>query len=298
MRERSRGMRAACALLGIALALGACACALAEEEKEGTINYSVRAVLPQNQRDDTAAYFDLWVGPGQEQVLEVVIRNRAAEDIEVALEANTAFSNDNGVIEFEASQAKDSSMAIDFAQLVSPREPVIAVPANGEAVARFDLRMPEEAFEGVVYGGLTFMKLGQEETPGGEDGGSFGIRNVYRYVIGVRLWESDAVIEPGFELTGAQVGQTRRASLQLNLRNPQPVIARGMTLLAEVYPAGGGEAIASFARENVSMAPNSAMDYTIYLDDNRPLPAGEYSVRVALDFQGKTWQFETPLAVH
>lgn len=296
--KKLSGIRcAACLCLCIALAMGGMgACALSDTDGQpNTINYAVRAILPENQRDDTAPYFDLKMTPGQEQVLEVIISNRADEAIEVMLEANTAFSNCNGVIEFDASTQRDSSMAVDFAQIVRPVEPVLVVPGQGEATARFTVRMPEAPYAGTVYGGLMFTKLHQEDA--GDGGGSFGIRNVYRYVIGVRLTESETPVAPEFELHGAAIGQGKRATLLLNLRNPKPVIARGITLSMKVFPQGEDTAVIELVRSDVAMAPNSSMDYTVYLEDNTQLASGEYRVQVWLDFDGRTWQFEAPLAV-
>lgn len=264
--------------------------------QQDSFNYAVQAVLPDNQIDDQASYFDLKVEPGQTQVLQVIVKNKRDEDIEVAVEANTAFSNCNGVIEFASSEQRDSSMMVDFARIVTTAEPVITVPANGEVTAEFQISIPDEPFEGVVYGGLMFTKLHQDENKGGEAGVS--IRNIYRYVIGVRLRESEAEVEPAFELLGAQVASISSPALSLSLRNPQPLIARGMKLYARVYPEGGTEALATFVRESVAMAPNSSMDYLLYFDGHRmPLEPGAYRVRVELQFDDHAWQFQTTLVV-
>lgn len=282
--------RLVCTAMALALGiLGACAMA-----ETASIGYAVRAVLPANQLDAAAMSFDLKVTPGQQQTLEVIVMNRENEAIEVSMEANTAFTNDNGVIEFSYTEERDDSMAVDFKQIATPVETVIQVPANGEATAAFLLRVPEEPFEGVIYGGFLFTKLGQGENT---EGGGMSIRNIYRYAIGVRLRESEAEIAPAFELAGTELGQSEAPPLLLYLRNPQPVVARGITLNARVYPQGGSEPVAAFTRENIEMAPQSSMRCTLYFEDNVRLERGEYRVQTELAFDGETWQFESSLSV-
>lgn len=266
-----------------------------ETETKGTINYAVRAVLPENQLDNQASSFDLKVAPGQRQVLEVIIKNKGNEDIEVAVEANTAFTNENGLIEFDYSEDRDVSMAVDFGTIANPVESVVMVPAQGESIAEIYLEVPDEPFEGVVYGGLMFTKLYQGEE---QDGEGMSIRNVYRYAIGVRLREDETDIEPAFELTGAKMDQTDSPVLYLYMRNPKPLIVRGMTLYAQVYKRNDDDAVMRFERNNIAIAPNSSFWYKVRLGESDLLEPGEYRVSVTLNFESKSWQLETPLIVN
>lgn len=216
----------------------------AETGSKGTINYAVRAIIPENQLNTQASSFDLKVEPGHRQVLQVIVKNKGDEDIEVAVEANTAYTNENGLIEFDHSENRDASMAVDFSEIVTPVETVVKVPAQGETIAEFYLKMPDEPFEGVAYGGFMFTKLHQGEDREGE---GMSIRNVYRYAIGVRLREDEADVQPAFELKGAKMDQTDSPALYLYLRNPRPLIVRGMTLIAEIYPENDNEAVMKLA---------------------------------------------------
>lgn len=277
----------------IALILGSLSMSATAQQAK-SIGYAVYAVLPENQANTGASYFDLNVKPGREQVLKVVIINREDEEIEVAVEANTAFSNSNGIIEFSYSEDRDASMMVDFAKIVTPVEPVITVPANSEKAVEFILTVPEEPFDGVVYGGLMFTKLNQVHS---EETRSMAIQNVYRYVIGVRLYESREAIEPEVELVGGEINGGHNQSIILHLRNPRPVIMRGATLQMSVYPLDDDGAVFTFENSNVSMAPNSFMPYTIRLNDKQSLNAGVYRASISIQYEGKAWQFETMLTV-
>lgn len=259
-----------------------------------TAGYAVRAVLPDNQADDQVSYFDLKVTPGQRQTLRVVVINKADTEIEVAMEANTAYTNGNGSIGYSHTADRDASLEVDFAEIVTPVKPVIMVPAHGEAVAEFVLTVPNEPFEGNVLGGLLFTKLNQGADT--EEAG-VAIQNVYQYVIGVRLKESEAVVQPAFELIGAVENETRKQTILLHLRNPKPIIAREVKLVVNAYPQDGVEPIFSCECAPIAMAPNTTMAYNIRLGDDNRLSPGEYRVLVELHFEEETWCFEAPLSV-
>lgn len=305
----------ACALLAGALLIGvgqrAAAEPVATPEPQNTVDYWVRAILPSNQVDEKATVFDLLVTPGQRQELQVTVVNRADDEIEVTLEAGTAFTNENGVMVYEVEGEPDESMAVRFAKIVTPVEPVIKVPARGTATARFLVEAPEEPFEGAVYGGLVFTKANQTN----DEGGGVGIRNIYRYVVVARLRENLDPIEYEFELTGAKAERdVRRPALVLNLRNPVARIARGITVRAKVFAQPGesqgdgstgnepgnqaGEVpLFTIEAKNVDMAPNTAMAYKMRSGEVKKLGAGTYRVAVELELKDQVWSFRTPLVV-
>lgn len=275
---------------GMILALGS----TAGYAQGDTVSYAVQAVLPENQMNGQVSYFDLKVAPGQHQTLRVVVKNKSDEEIKVAIKANTAFSNGNGLIEYSHTDARDASLKVDFAKIIVPVAPVITIPANAEAVAEFVLTTPDEPFEGDVLGGFMFTKLDQARHA---EGASVSIQNVYQYVIGVRLRESEEAVNPLFELVGVEENEPRKRSLLLHLRNSQPIIASGIELDVRIYPQDGTEPACVFERSHLAMAPNSTMAYHLRLGDQDTLQPGAYRVSVALCYEDDTWSFETPLIV-
>ena len=269
--------------------------ALAEQaSQQNIIGYAVEAILPANQMPGYTATFHLRVVPGGRQIIQVLITNWADEDIEVAVEAGTAFTNENGVIEY--GQNLDESLAVDFSSIVTPIEPVVHVPANGQATAEFLLAVPGEQFRGTVFGGFTFTKLQQDEA-NAEAGGAMKIQNVFRYIINARLHESYEEIKPAFALLSAEADFDRRSpALVLQLRNSEPVIVRQALLRVNVSPWDSGPAVFS-AEKDFSMAPNSSVPYLVYFNKAQALPAGSYQVLVEIEHKDQIWKLEAPLTI-
>lgn len=304
--------RIICVTLMLGLLLPGIAVLSEETSSEG---YGIRITPPENQVGNDTGYFDLLVTPGQQQALQATIYNRADTDIEVAVQSNTAYTNENGLVQFDGvNEVRDESMAVDFSSISNLVEPdgydqptadnesteidgvVYRVPANGSTVFTLLVDVPDERFDGAVLGGLLFTKLNQGDL---DAASTFGIRNIYRYAVAVRLRESLDEVEPMFEMqsTSAGLDQVSRPLLHLGLRNPAPLLAHEITLRGSVYPASGGDAIFTFERTNVSMAPNSSMLYNVKFDSKELPPSGEYKVSLALQYGEKTWDFEQPLII-
>ncbi|WP_052008514.1 DUF916 domain-containing protein [Listeria aquatica] len=71
------------------------------------MNYSVRAIIPDNQVDKTKTYFDLRMKPGQKQKLTLHFENNADEKVQIEVSPNTATTNRNGVIDYSSSKKKN-----------------------------------------------------------------------------------------------------------------------------------------------------------------------------------------------
>ena len=164
------------------------------------IDFYVETILPENQIDKKQTYFDLKVSSGQQQDLEIKVTNKSGKDINVSVKAVTASTNRNGLVDYQTPDIKDETLEVAFAEIAEVREPVIHIPAGSTKTAVVTVRMPAEIFDGVVLGGLVFTKV-PEQTDEAESG--YMIRNVYNYVVGVKLSETDTPVLPEMELLGA-----------------------------------------------------------------------------------------------
>lgn len=85
-------------------------------------------------------------------------------------------------------------------------------------------------------------------------------------------------------------------ALELDISNPKPLVAPGITLTVDVYPEDGEESVLSFTSE-LSMAPNSSMPFTRVLTDMTVPEAGSYRLEAALCYENQIWDFEVPFIV-
>ena len=283
-------------LAGLALIVALCCLNVRAESSE--VGFSVRALLPENQMNPDVAYFYLHMEPNQEQVLQVMVNNRTDEEMVVELQANTAFTNAHGVIDYSQMQGGSKVHGTDFESIVTIAEPRISIPAQHSVVAEFQIQLPEEPFDGEILGGLVFTQVPPEAFEN-ELAGAMEIRNIFNYCIAVRLSQGDrALIAPEFTLEGVQMGQRAGfPSLIVSLRNERQMIVKDMEMDVSVY-AQDYTKVLSFETLKMAMAPSSEAPYIISLRDTLPLQAGVYHVVAEVRAVEQTWRFDTALHVN
>lgn len=264
------------------------------------VGFSVKAILPENQIDSNASYFDLRMSPKQEQALTVQINNEGEEEIEVKVEAISASTNQNGVIDYKTPDVRDESLKIPFSEIASVEEVTVKVAAGASEQAVIRITMPEEGYDGVILGGLAFTKQGEsEEEDAAESQTSASgvtIKNVYSYVLGVKLTETDVVVSPDFEAMEAKPElKNYRVGVTHYIQNKAAAIAEDIDINVDIYDEKEGKIVKTAHAENIDMAPNSVMPYAVLWDGE--IDPGSYISHVTMKIDGEEWVFEMPFKV-
>lgn len=270
----------------------------ATAENTGDIGFYVKAKLPENQLDKDLTYFDLRVSPDESQTLEVEVVNETNEEITVDIDAISASTNRNGIIDYKTPNVRDETLANPFSELAAVEDEALSVPANGSAVARVTVTLPNDEYEGVVLGGLVFTRRPDAQVQSAE---GMSLKNLYSYVIGVKLSENDTPVSPDFELAGIQ-GETvnYQAALVHSIRNKNAAIAKGINLHV-VLKNEAGEVVGKAEHTGIDMAPNSVMPLAVTPVDasgnSTELKAGTNTSHVTLNYGGESWTFEQTFTV-
>lgn len=273
--------------------------------------YIVRAVLPENQLEPLS-YFSLLTPPGHSQTLEVEVENHLSEPLTVHVAITDAQTTSGGVIVYDATPDAQAGPAQGLSTLLEldaeniqtgPDQPILSMEGNvltlaPYAAARipFRLRVPQEALEGQLLGGIVLTK---QTDPAAPVQTSFAVQSVYSYAIAVQLQnKTETDIQADFTLQGAALGeQAGYPVLEVSVQNGAPLVVTGAQLRLRILPRGDGEPLLDKENGHVSMAPHSRMSYTISLGADEPLPPGEYDVLVDLTYQGHTTTMQTSLLV-
>lgn len=272
--------------LGIVLLLSGLKTVSAAEMK-----FSVQAVLPENQVDSSQAYFDLRMKPGQSQDLMVEMRNDTSKEVTVEVKPNTAITNQNGIVEYNDTKTqRDSSLMTAFKDITTT-EKEVTVPAKSQKQVKIHIQMPEEKYNGVILGGIYFSEKDQEKDRKATSKGS-QIVNKYAYVIGVKLMETDTIVQPELRLNAVQAKQINyRNVITANIQNYEPAILKDLKIEGKVYKKGGSELLYSEVKEDLRMAPNSNFDFAMSLN-NKPFKPGKYTFKGVGKSGDKEWKFE------
>ena len=254
------------------------------------MDFSVRAVLPDNQRQNGSVFFDLLVKPGQQQDLVIEIGNASAGDIVVLVETITASTSRNGQINYTSMGALDETLKYSFEDLVSMPQSYYPIPAQSTLTVPISLSVPDEPFEGAVLGSIRVLREATQE----ERDAAGAIVNQYARVIAVRLvHDENAEDMPANFVLGDITAElvNYRASIIAHIRNTQPIVIKNASATASIYPKGSEQAIFEHSLETLEMAPNSVFQYSFVDREGYGIDAGDYTAVISVEYKGENWSF-------
>lgn len=254
------------------------------------MNFSVTALLPDNQINKSNTYFDLLMKPGQEQIVQVEMKNNTEEDVTVEVNPNTAITNDNGIADYSQQNTKvDSTLKIPFSSIATA-EKELTIPKKSKKTIDINLHMPKNEFDGIILGGIHFVEKENEQDKKNQDG--VQIKNKFAYVIGVSLRENDTVVEPQMKLNNIKAGQINfRNVVKLNLQNSSSTIIKDLNVDAKIYKKNSKEVLYESDKQNLRMAPNSNFDYSVDWQ-NKELKPGKYTALVKAESGDNEWEWK------
>lgn len=252
------------------------------------MTYSVKANLPESQRNNEHTYFDLFMQPKQKQEISITFENHSEAPIELEVNYHAAQTNDNGVIDYKGTkERKDSSLAYDLKELITGDQ-IVKLNGNEKKEVPYTITMPEQKFEGILLGGFHIHKKGKEDSTNQK----VQIKNDYSYVIGVQVTEAEKKVTPELKLNTIDPGLNNyRTTLFVNLQNTNATMITDMTVIAEVYKENGTEVLHKTVKNNQSMAPNSNYNFPMSWD-NQAFQPGKYRLKLnASDKADHKWSF-------
>ncbi|WP_088809634.1 MULTISPECIES: DUF916 and DUF3324 domain-containing protein [Listeria] len=255
------------------------------------VDYSVQAIIPENQIDKKQGYFDLRMQPLMEQRLQVKVFNSSNHEIKVKQDVTYASTNKSGMIDYSKKSLKkaDESLKVPLPKIAEVIEDNITIPANSFKDVWINVKMPKESFDGIILGAVEFTQVNEEVDDKKESG--LSIENEYSYVVGIQLSETAKKIEPNLNLLNVKAGlDNYRTSVSAVLQNDQPVILDHLSVDAKVYKKGENKVLHETAKTDLKMAPNSNFGYAIDWE-NQPLEEGTYVLKLKADNGSETWNF-------
>lgn len=253
------------------------------------INFNVKAILPENQRSKEVSYFDLRVVPGAKQILSVELTNNTEEDVTVYASANSAITNDNGIVDYSYSDAKkDSSAVFTFSDIAKiPKE--ITLPKNSSKIVECAVDIPKDSFDGYVLGGLYFE---QKENKEEKQEGALAVGNRFSYVVGVLLSETDKEVKPELALNEVKATQLNgKNAVIMNIQNKKAAMIKKLQVDAKLYYDDETKPRYENYQESLAMAPNTNFNYKIDLKE-QPFVPGNYTVKIKANDGVKDWSWE------
>ncbi|MBO0441571.1 DUF916 and DUF3324 domain-containing protein [Candidatus Enterococcus ikei] len=256
------------------------------------MGYSVQAVIPENQIDQSKTYFDLKMNPGQTQNIELEIKSSSEETLNLAVVPYIGTTNQNGELEYSVEPEKnDSTLVYPITRLISGQQKVTLKPKETKRVT-FTLKMPKKAFEGKIVGGFNVYDEANDATNESKSKkNDVQIKNVFSVVIGIQLRENLDKIKPELKLNTVKASLFNyRTAIIANLQNTQPEFISELSVSTKVRKQNSKKVIYEAEKSDMAMAPNSNFNFPISLE-NQEIEAGNYELELIAHSKTENWRF-------
>lgn len=265
----------------------------ADASEDNTLDYSVSPIMPENQRDETQAYFDLKMDPGEEQTIQVEVTNHGEEDKTIEVSVATATTNVSGIAEYSVNDnvVTDDSLLYKMEDLVSTESRII-VPAGSTYTVDLKVLMPSVSFDGILAGGINFQEINNEVEEEEKTESGVTIINKYSYAIALLMRTNETEVRPNLQLNEVSASQINwRNAISANIQNFMAAYVTEMSVDAQIRREGEEEVLYELDQEQMNMAPNSNFNYFIPLN-GEPFKAGTYILTMEVKSAEDQWSFE------
>ncbi|EGO2739272.1 DUF916 and DUF3324 domain-containing protein [Enterococcus faecalis] len=254
------------------------------------VDYSIQVNPSEHQKNKDVSYFDLQLEPNSEDNLMVTVKNISNHEITIDTYVDKTTTNSNGVVEYKNSKNfKNIKLVNDITKIIKPDVTKIELNPGEEKQVNFKVTMPEQAFSGVIAGGLNFVQQPMEDKSTSKS--SMAVKNQYAYTIAVVLNGDKEIKKNDVSLGEISADQINgRNSIKIPIENASPAFLNKVIVDAQVFSKDSKKVVYSDKKENGQMAPNSVYNYELSTKDKKLVP-GEYIAQVTIISKDQKWSF-------
>ncbi|NMP59751.1 DUF916 and DUF3324 domain-containing protein [Enterococcus mundtii] len=265
--------------------------------EEGTLNFYVTPEFSENQKSGNDRYFQLTLPPDATEKLTLKLQNANAEAKKIKITPHTAYTNVMGVVEYgQDAEKADPTLKHSLDELIEQPE-ILELGGNETKTVTLDLKMPKEAFEGFLAGGLRVSEVKEDITEETSEEEGVAIQNEFAYILGVVVSNNQDAMQPDLELLDVFADQLNyRNVISANLQNFTPTFVNRLEVEATVQRVGEEDILYQASQEQMQMAPNSNFNFPISLEGAR-FRSGEYLLKMTARSGEEEWQWERKFTI-
>lgn len=252
--------------------------------------FEVIPVTSKQQLNHEVTYFDLKLAPDQATTVTVNVKSTSQKPITIEAAVAKATTNTNGVVEYKAfKQNKSTNLPANIEKVVTTDQSKIVLQPGEVKPVTYQVKMPRVVFDGVLVGGLNFVKKVTDDQMKTDSG--MGVRNQYAYTIAMVLHGQNELTKNELSLrqiTTRQINARNVISIPLN--NQTAAFLNKVTTKVTITKRGQAKVIYTQKTADGQMAPNSVYDLPVRIGETAFKP-GQYTAQVEVTSKQQHWQF-------
>lgn len=256
---------------------------------------SVKPILPNNQHNPEATYYDLRMKPNQEQDLALELTNTSDKKQQVTIQVNDATTNEMGDIDYSDRSKivpRDKSLRLSLKDVASVASEM-TIPAQETITTKVHLKMPADQFDGMILGGIKVDST-EQSNEGNQQG-----QAPKTYIVAVKLTETDTPVAAKLNLVNVfSVKESKKNIIKATIQNDQAVNLEDIELTTKVYKGSSDNLSFQTKLAGYRMAPNSSLTFIID-DEQQALQPGSYQVAIAAKSKAtnQEWQWDKEIEI-
>ncbi|TPR39145.1 DUF916 domain-containing protein [Apilactobacillus micheneri] len=254
------------------------------------IPFTMETIHPNDQINKSTSYIDALYKPGQQQKLQVKVRNSSNTTQHFIVSASDATTSNGLAIDYTKNKQKLIGSP-KLSELINGNaDQAIAMPAKSSKIVTFNLTMPREQFKGIIMGGISVYKDDRFYQQNNNNNKGVSINNRFVYSTAVLLRNQKGNVLPDIKLVDAkQAPNNQSPAIVTTLKNDKRNFISGVKTRSTIKDKDGKK-VAENSTNLGQIAPISQFDLSTPL--NETLSPGEYTLdgqASASDGQNWTW---------
>lgn len=260
-------------------------------------DFTIQAVIPENQRDKTVGYFDLNVDTNTKQTLEIEVINNGNETMEAEILFVDGSTGINATKIFNQKSDADESMIPTVTEMVTLRENKIEVAPKSSAIVHLDVDVAGNEFDGVRMGGITVVATDMKENQK-SSGNGISFDNQIAYTLALQMRMNDNLVTPNLNYK-----ESRFETVDLqpkfisNIQNDQPMLMNNVSVKGNVKDSKTNKVVATVDRSNGGILPTTNFDVVYTLTDGE-IESGMYLIDLTIENEDGSWHWEESIEVN
>lgn len=265
-----------------------------DEKNKDSMGFTVEAVIPSNQVDQSKSFFFLKTTPNAEQTIQVKVKSTRKEPRTLTVAVNNAMTSSEATIDYGVDQPElDDSLKIPLTDLVTVPDDFkeVTVENYEEKVIDLKIKAPAEPFAGIKLGAIRLI--------GTTDQNKAGLSVETGYTIGLVLTEDAAQYDLGGELTLKKVDvllANGSKVVGVTLQNAEPKVIDGLKLHVKIRKKDSDKVLFEKKGTDLAVAPNTSFMYQIPMGIEQ-VQAGKYLVDITAENAVSNWKWMEEITI-
>ena len=247
-------------MIALAVTLSLSTVVRADDDGAG-VGFEIKPLFSSTQIDRNRGHFYIQTSPGEEQELNISVRNISKEEKTFEVLIQNGVSQSDGNIGYTEDLEKIHETLINpITEIVVAENNEFTLASGEEEIVRLKVTPPKDSYDGIKVGKVVVREKSEKEEQ--------GISQKFEYGLGILTAESGIAYNDGSELL--LVDSSAKANINLGSRvieasivNPQPKTIEKLEVTSYVTKKGDDKKIKEKNIKDFAFAPNSVALYDI-----------------------------------